>query len=126
MKIKSVKYSKKSGTPKTVTVEMTVDEAGLLYAFTGHIPDAQVIEHADGGVYGRWLDALYGLNQISGDFFNVHWDEGSDAVVPQEFAKWYGDLVRCKRKMCESCGRPCDWPNDYCHCTMSCEVRHDK
>lgn len=66
--------------PETITVELTVDEAALLYALTGHIAPKSVTE-AGGDI--RWGNALYDVADcLSGSFFNRYWDEGARAVAP--------------------------------------------
>ena len=89
MKIKKVKYNKHEE-PKSLTVEMSVDEAALLDVFTGFIPECQLIDNA-GPV---WNEARHSIYCAVNHFFNQHDDDGSDAFIPRRFADWYRDRVK--------------------------------
>lgn len=89
MRIKKVKYDKNEE-PKTVTVELTVNQMALLYVFAGLIPDAQVLDTAG----PDWNEARHGLYSGANHFFNQHAEEGAVAYAPARFADWYRHRVR--------------------------------
>lgn len=67
--------------PATLAVEMTVDEAALVYAFVGRIAPKAVTDAA-GDV--RWGNALYDVAScLTGSFFNRFWDDGANEVSPR-------------------------------------------
>lgn len=69
--------------PERITVEMTVDEAGLLYALTGNVAPRTVTEAMFNDT--RWGNALVDVAEcLSGSFFNRYWDNGADGVVPRK------------------------------------------
>jgi hypothetical protein len=67
--------------PATVTLEATVDEAAVIYAFVGSIAPAE-IANAGGDI--RWGNALYDVADcLSGNFFNRFWEDGAKEVAPR-------------------------------------------
>ena len=67
--------------PMTVTLEATVDEAALLYAFVGHVSPKAV---ADAGGDVRWGYALDDVAEcLTGSFFNRFWNDGAKEVAPR-------------------------------------------
>lgn len=79
MKVRSIQLGD-DDMPERLTVEMTTDEAAMLYTFVGRIAPAQVSQ-ATGDV--RWGNTLYDMAEcVAGSFFNRFWDEGARAVAP--------------------------------------------
>lgn len=77
MKVRSVTFDENER-PATFTVEMTVDEAALLYAFVGQVPTKDVTDLA--GEH-RWLAALEGACDLD-TLFNMFWEDGWRDVGP--------------------------------------------
>lgn len=79
MKVRAITFDNEEE-PEGLTVEMTVDEAALLYAFVGRISPKRVSD-TSGDV--RWGNALYDMADcLSGAFFNRLWDAGWNEVGP--------------------------------------------
>ena len=77
MKLRAVEMDDEE-MPASLTVEMTVDEAALLYALTGKVAP-KVVAEAIGLDFGN---ALYDVAScLSGSFFNRWWDNGARDVV---------------------------------------------
>lgn len=73
MKLNSIKMNKKGTAPKTVTVTMTIDEAGAIAeVFGGFSPVkfSQQFPNFDSDISGEIYDCLIG------DVFNRFWDAG--------------------------------------------------
>lgn len=80
MKLRAVQMNDEDA-PASITVELTTDEAALLYAFVGRIAPKAVTD-VSGDV--RWGNALYDVADcLTGSFFNRFWDEGAEAVAPR-------------------------------------------
>lgn len=80
MKVRAINFDENEE-PESLVVEMTTNEAALLYAFLGHISPARVTA-ASGDV--KWGNALYdAADCLSGAFFNRMWDAGFDEVGPR-------------------------------------------
>jgi hypothetical protein len=80
MKLRAVQMDDED-VPASITVEMTTDEAAVIYAFLGSIAPKAVTDAA-GDV--RWGNALYDVADcLSASFFNRFWDEGAKAVAPR-------------------------------------------
>ncbi len=65
---------------QTLTVEMTLDEAALFYAFVGQISPKRV---ADASGDPRWSAALLEAAECLGNAFNRWYDEGWAEVGPR-------------------------------------------
>lgn len=71
MHVKKIKLNDK-GHPKKVTVEMTVDEAGIVAVMLGKLSWQQVHDVAP----GRESDSSEVYDCLTGEFFNKYWDDG--------------------------------------------------
>lgn len=79
MKVKSIELDEDE-MPERVLVEMTLDEAAVVYRLTGGIAPRTVSRALLGT---RWGEALDGVATcLSGAFFNRFWDDGANEVVP--------------------------------------------
>lgn len=78
MKLKSITLNDKE-MPASVTVELTIDEAALLYALTGFVAPLTITE-ALGDV--RWGNAIYDISGCLSDaLFNRFWEGGAEDVI---------------------------------------------
>lgn len=69
----------------TITVEMTVDEAALIYAFVGNTSPKQVTEVSG---WSKWAEVLNEVaNGLSGGIFNRWYEAGWSEVGPKGFGK---------------------------------------
>lgn len=92
MKAKNIKLDDDE-MPETITVEMTVDEAAVVYALVGFIAP-RTTSMALGGT--RWGEAMNDVATcLSGSFFNRFWESAAD-VVP----RWH-NLNEILRKVVE-------------------------
>lgn len=67
--------------PATVTVEMTMDEAALIYAFVGHISPKRVTDACGDA---RWSNALLDVaSALGGGVFNRWFDDGWNDFGPR-------------------------------------------
>lgn len=73
MILKALKMNKKGTAPKTVTITMTIDEAGSIAKVFGEFSPLKFGEkfpHIDPSISGEIYDCL------TGDVFNRFWDDG--------------------------------------------------
>lgn len=77
MNVKKVKLNKKSR-PKTVTLELRVDEAAAIAKKFGQMSYKKFTEEFPTLDYGV-LDEIYGC--LTGEFFNHYWDDGVDGAL---------------------------------------------
>lgn len=78
MKIRSVDFNEDEE-PTTVTVTMTVDEAALIYCYTGRTAPLYVTRATGDQKWGEANDEIAGC--LSGSFFNRFYDNGADEVL---------------------------------------------
>jgi len=74
MRVKKIKFDK-NGHPTSMSVKMSVDEAGVLAKVMGQHSPAKFAEkfpQVDSSV----LEEIYGC--LVGEFFNHYWDDGVD------------------------------------------------
>lgn len=80
MRVKQVTFDD-DAMPESLVVEMSTDEAALIYAFVGYVSPKAVSAAAGGGAWGLTLDEV--ASCLSGSFFNVFWDDGAREVAPR-------------------------------------------
>lgn len=80
MKIKNVSFNEDE-LPEKLTVEMSVDEATLIYGLTGTIAP-RLITNKVGLKFGNALGEV--ASCLSGTFFNRFWDNGAHELIDTE------------------------------------------
>lgn len=68
--------------PASITVKMSVQEAAVLYRFTGHVAPLFVTQAAGGDQqWGEASDRIAAC--LSSSFFNRFWENGINDVAPE-------------------------------------------
>lgn len=78
MKVRSIEFDDDEE-PVALTVTMTVDEAALIYAYTGRTAPLWVTKATGDQKWGEANDEIAGC--LSGSFFNRFWEAGAEEVL---------------------------------------------